>query len=207
MSETAGSTALRAVLEEATGRVLLVHDDVALSPNGLAALELAHCATGALAIPHSNELETTGYVGSLPEARSAARALERHRESTSPTRPAQQFRTSCVLGRQEQILRLYPPLTDPRAMVRRWTEPVVVAEGAVAAHDSSCAGRYPEGVGPDGRPLLVATLIVRDEEAMLGDCLASLDGLVDHVVVGDTGSVDRTKQVAQELGAEVFDVP
>src|ERR1700733_750270 len=48
-------------------------------------------------------------------------------------------------------------------------------------------------------------MIVRDEEAMLGDCLASVRGVVDDVVVVDTGSRDATKRIAVEGGARVFD--
>jgi glycosyltransferase involved in cell wall biosynthesis len=50
-------------------------------------------------------------------------------------------------------------------------------------------------------------MIVRDEEAMLGDCLASARGVVDDVVVVDTGSRDATKRIAADAGARVFDFP
>ncbi len=48
-------------------------------------------------------------------------------------------------------------------------------------------------------------MIVRDEEALLGGCLASVRGAVDEVIVVDTGSRDGTKRVAQEAGARVYD--
>ena len=54
--------------------------------------------------------------------------------------------------------------------------------------------------------LLSAALIVRDEQAHLGACLASLHGLVDQVVVVDTGSVDDTPAIARSHGAEVLEV-
>jgi tetratricopeptide (TPR) repeat protein len=50
---------------------------------------------------------------------------------------------------------------------------------------------------------LAACLIVRDEEKNLPHCLASLDGLVDEIVVVDTGSSDGTLIVAQEWGATI----
>jgi tetratricopeptide (TPR) repeat protein len=53
-------------------------------------------------------------------------------------------------------------------------------------------------------PLLAATLIVRDEAHQLSDCLASLDGLVDEVVVYDTGSRDGTPGLARRAGARVL---
>lgn len=54
-----------------------------------------------------------------------------------------------------------------------------------------------------GRPLLSATLIVKDEQRSLAVCLASLRGVVDEVVVSDTGSRDRTVEVAEAMGARV----
>ena len=56
-------------------------------------------------------------------------------------------------------------------------------------------------------PLLSATLIVRDEERNLRDCLASVDGVVDEVVVVDTGSTDGSVEIAKELGARVVSHP
>ncbi|MBI1756585.1 MAG: glycosyltransferase [Fimbriimonas ginsengisoli] len=50
---------------------------------------------------------------------------------------------------------------------------------------------------------LCACLIVRDEERNLGRCLASLKGLVDRIVVVDTGSTDRTVEIATKHGATI----
>ncbi len=55
-----------------------------------------------------------------------------------------------------------------------------------------------------GRPLLAATLIVKDEAATLPDCLASLHGIVDEIVVYDTGSTDDTVTIARTAGARVI---
>lgn len=54
-----------------------------------------------------------------------------------------------------------------------------------------------------GGTSLSVCLIVRDEEEMLGDCLASVADLADQLVVVDTGSNDRTIEIARECGAEV----
>jgi|GEM_PF-5327016 len=51
--------------------------------------------------------------------------------------------------------------------------------------------------------LLSACLIAKDEEAHIAGCIASLHGLADEVVVLDTGSSDRTVEVAREHGARV----
>ncbi|MGH2965046.1 MAG: glycosyltransferase [Solirubrobacterales bacterium] len=56
-------------------------------------------------------------------------------------------------------------------------------------------------------PLLSATLIVRDEERNLPDCLRSIDGVADEVVVVDTGSTDGSVEIARELGARVVSHP
>jgi glycosyltransferase involved in cell wall biosynthesis len=52
--------------------------------------------------------------------------------------------------------------------------------------------------------LLSATLIVRDEARVLGDCLSSIRPVVDEIVVVDTGSVDETLRIAASHGARVL---
>ena len=46
-----------------------------------------------------------------------------------------------------------------------------------------------------------ACLIVKNEEAVLEKCLASLQGIVDEIIVVDTGSTDRTMEIARRFGA------
>jgi tetratricopeptide (TPR) repeat protein len=46
-------------------------------------------------------------------------------------------------------------------------------------------------------------MIVRDEEQFLAQCLASARDIVDEIVVIDTGSQDRTMEIAREFGALV----
>jgi len=48
-------------------------------------------------------------------------------------------------------------------------------------------------------------MIVRDEEAGISKCLFSVVGLFDEIVVVDTGSTDRAREIAREFGARVFD--
>ena len=60
---------------------------------------------------------------------------------------------------------------------------------------------------PTGRPRVSLTMIVRDEEHNLPACLGSVRDLVDEVVVVDTGSTDRTRQIAREFGAKVSEFP
>ncbi len=48
-------------------------------------------------------------------------------------------------------------------------------------------------------------MIVKNEEAALPGCLNSVKDVVDEMVVLDTGSTDRTREVAKEFGARVYD--
>ncbi len=50
---------------------------------------------------------------------------------------------------------------------------------------------------------LSACLIVKNEEAVLERCLASIAPLCDEIVVVDTGSTDRTVEIAEEFGAKI----
>lgn len=47
-------------------------------------------------------------------------------------------------------------------------------------------------------------MIVKNEEKCLGKCLDSLKGIVDEMIVVDTGSTDRTVEIAKEKGASVY---
>ncbi len=51
---------------------------------------------------------------------------------------------------------------------------------------------------------LCACMIVRNEETLLEECLASLSDLVQDIVVVDTGSEDRTVDIARRWNARVF---
>ena len=53
------------------------------------------------------------------------------------------------------------------------------------------------------RPRLSVCLIVKNEEKFLAPCLKSVEGLADQIIVVDTGSQDRTMEIAREHGAEV----
>ncbi|MHB8263608.1 MAG: glycosyltransferase, partial [Acidimicrobiales bacterium] len=114
---------------------------------------------------------------------------------------------------------LHDPVYVKEDMLRRiarsgWQ--LQVATGAFVHHESSdyrlpleadralflrLHGEYPRS----SPPLLVsACLITKDEESNLPDCLESLEGFVDEVVIYDTGSSDRTTEIAKNYGATVI---
>jgi len=56
-------------------------------------------------------------------------------------------------------------------------------------------------------PKIALSMIVRDAAATLGACLDSVRGVVDEMVIADTGSTDATVKIARESGARVIEIP
>lgn len=56
------------------------------------------------------------------------------------------------------------------------------------------------------RTRLALCMIVKDEADNLADCLKSVQGLVDEMIVVDTGSSDDTMAIAKEFGASVYTI-
>ncbi len=54
------------------------------------------------------------------------------------------------------------------------------------------------------KPRLSLCMLVRDEEGDLPRALGSVQGLVDEIIVVDTGSVDHSRQIARSFGAKVY---
>lgn len=50
-------------------------------------------------------------------------------------------------------------------------------------------------------------MIVKNEEKMLAQCLESVSDVVDEIIVVDTGSEDRTVEIAEQFGARVYHHP
>ena len=57
------------------------------------------------------------------------------------------------------------------------------------------------------RGLISTCLIVRNEEQLLANCLISAAPFSDELVVVDTGSTDRTPDIARSFGARVIRTP
>jgi tetratricopeptide (TPR) repeat protein len=56
-------------------------------------------------------------------------------------------------------------------------------------------------------PAVSLCMIVRDEQDYLARCLHSAKPAVDEIIVADTGSGDRSPDIARVFGARVFDLP
>lgn len=50
-----------------------------------------------------------------------------------------------------------------------------------------------------------ACMIVKDEEEVLDDCLASIEKWTDEIILIDTGSTDKTMEIAKKYGAKIYE--
>ena len=48
-------------------------------------------------------------------------------------------------------------------------------------------------------------MIVRDEEETIARCLETVEKIVDEIIVVDTGSVDRTKEIVEKYTSNIYD--
>src|SRR5262245_9803735 len=64
--------------------------------------------------------------------------------------------------------------------------------------------RYSMCLGEEAMPGITGTIITLNEEARIAESIASLS-CCDEVLVVDSGSTDRTKDIARALGARVLE--
>lgn len=57
------------------------------------------------------------------------------------------------------------------------------------------------------RPTLTVCVIAKNEESNIGAALASVQGVADELIVVDTGSTDRTIEIARAFGAKIVHYP
>lgn len=48
-------------------------------------------------------------------------------------------------------------------------------------------------------------MIVKNEEKHLANCLTSISDMVDEIIIVDTGSTDKTKEIAERFNSKIFD--
>lgn len=51
---------------------------------------------------------------------------------------------------------------------------------------------------------ITAIILTKNEEVNIERCIKSIRGIVDRIAVVDSGSTDRTLELAEDLGAEIF---
>lgn len=54
-------------------------------------------------------------------------------------------------------------------------------------------------------PTISLCMIVKNEEAVLARCLDSIADLMDEIIIVDTGSTDRTKEIAAQYTSKIYD--
>ena len=69
------------------------------------------------------------------------------------------------------------------------------------------AERVARRANPVAGQTISLVMIVKNEEEMLPGCLEAVRGAVDEIVIVDTGSNDRTVEIAESFGAKVVDFP
>ena len=52
---------------------------------------------------------------------------------------------------------------------------------------------------------ITAIILTKNEEANIERCINSIKNVVDRICVVDSGSTDRTIELAKELGAEIYE--
>jgi hypothetical protein len=202
-----GSRSLRAVLGsiDPGEPVLVIHDDALVTARGLRRLADRLSPATPIVIPFTNDTNTDHYVGTLPPPSQAAGVLD---QITPPSRSdgVHAFRPCATVGYAGALLELATDgYVDPFRLIHDPSLPATLAQ-VVASHAGTCTSRLCEP-SDDPRPLLVASMIVKDEESMLDDCLASLVPIVDRIEVCDTGSSDATVDIATSRGASISRFP
>jgi glycosyltransferase involved in cell wall biosynthesis len=98
-----------------------------------------------------------------------------------------------------------PPGTNCGNPLEEKTAPFDEVLGPACSASDQATSQPPEQV--PARPKVSLCMIVRNEAENLPECLGCVSGLVDEMVVVDTGSTDGTRAIAERLGARVFDFP
>ncbi len=131
-----------------------------------------------------------------------ARLCAQHARELAPAwKPAKQFLKGKLRGNAKPDWLVLPNTLINRNHKSRCELPTLANPPANGESPS-------EGTSHTSRTTLHALrlsvcLIAKDEEKFLAQCLASVRGLADQIIVVDTGSTDRTVEIAKEHGAEV----
>ena len=105
----------------------------------------------------------------------------------------------------EQANQTAPDRSEARQAIALLRQGISQGDSGLYMHQPPPSDKAPvEDTTLDGPPgKLSLCMIVRNEESRLGRCLESVRGLVDEIIVVDTGSDDGTISVAKQYGAKV----
>jgi GT2 family glycosyltransferase/Tfp pilus assembly protein PilF len=87
-----------------------------------------------------------------------------------------------------------------RDMAPDWAPPKKFLKGHLRGNTSHEWLKIPAATNS---PRISVCLITKDEEKFIGRCLRSVQSIACQIIVMDTGSTDRTVEIAREHGAEV----
>jgi glycosyltransferase involved in cell wall biosynthesis len=94
---------------------------------------------------------------------------------------------------------------ETRCMLKRWS---AVEESKHVRSASDALAETAQLAAWSGRaPRITLCMIARDEEEFLGECLQHAQGAFDEFILVDTGSKDRTVEIAESFGAQVLHQP
>ena len=126
------------------------------------------------------------------------RAVGIHRHTTVPdASPPSRYRPSY------QFQGLWRQFCASSDFNEKESRPTVSAKGRFDPMGKKQKGNERKIRKESSGVVLTACLMVKNEEAMLSRCLASIKNHVDEIVVVDTGSTDRTVEIAESYGAKI----
>ncbi len=106
----------------------------------------------------------------------------------------------------QEALQISPDRSDLHGFLARVNE--VEAQHKQASSSSfgfnTPKAAQPTPSAPPTKPFISLCMIVKNEEHRLATCLESVQGVVDQIVIVDTGSTDGTVALAKNFGAEVY---
>lgn len=143
------------------------------------------------------------FVGPLPEHMANTRvALEEYAMLLDSKLPAAWAVEASLLVPEAPIERPEQFETETQGLIQRWS--VVEDSAHLRAAKEAPTTEVPPAPWAGSTPKITLCMIARDEEQFLGECLQRARGAFDEFVLVDTGSKDRTVEIAESFGAKVL---